>query len=278
MAKRIAYLGPAGTFTEEASLLYDSQAELIPFPSISAVAAAVDTGMTEEGVVPIENSLEGSVTDTLDLLIHESRVLIRRELVLPIVHHLLVKPGTRAHDIAVIYSHPQALAQCRRFVERCFPKVQAVAALSTAAAVQDMMADPSAKAAAIGTARAAALYGAETLAHSIQDEASNLTRFVVLAKDDHPATGNDKTSLCFSFADDRPGLLYGVLREFASRNINLAKIESRPSRERLGRYIFLIDMEGHRLDPVLAEALEGVRAQVSLLKIFGSYPRYEPHK
>ena len=273
MAKRIAYLGPPGTFTEEAALLHDETATLIPFPSIPAVAVAVDSGMAEEGVVAIENSLEGSVTDTLDLLIHESRVLIRKELVLPIEHHLLVKPGTASNEVRVIYSHPQALAQCRRFMERCFPKVDVVAALSTAAAVEEMMASEY-PAAAIGTQRAAHLYGAQTLARGIQDQASNVTRFVVLAPQDHPPTGNDKTSLCFSFAEDRPGVLCGVLQEFAERNINLAKVESRPSRESLGRYIFLVDLEGHHQDPVVSEALARVREKTSLFKILGSYPKY----
>ncbi|MEE8173976.1 MAG: prephenate dehydratase [Dehalococcoidia bacterium] len=274
MPKRIAYLGPAGTFTEEAALAYDEKAELIPFSSIPAVASAVDTGMADEGVVAIENSLEGSVTDTLDLLIHESKVLILRELILPIEHHLLVRPGTQAAEIKNIFSHPQALAQCRRFLERCFPKVQLVSALSTARAVEDMMASDAASA-AIGTRRAAALYGAEILAEGIQDQASNVTRFVVLAPVDHPATGCDKTSLCFSFADDSPGLLCSVLQEFAQRDINLAKVESRPSRESFGRYIFLVDLEGHRQDPVIAEALERVRAKAAVLKILGSYPRYD---
>jgi prephenate dehydratase len=229
--------------------------------------------MAEEGVVAIENSIEGSVTDTLDLLIHESRVLIRKELVLPIKHHLLVKPGTEVGEVKVIFSHPQALGQCRRFVERCFPKAEVVAALSTAAAVEEMMAS-SHPAAAIGTRRAAELYGAATLARGIQDQASNLTRFVVLAPSDHPQTGFDKTSLCFSFAEDRPGVLCEVLQEFAQRNINLAKLESRPSKESLGRYIFLCDLEGHREDPAVSEALKRVQERTALFKILGSYPRY----
>lgn len=274
MSKRIAYLGPAGTFTEEAAMLHDSSAQLVPFPSIPAVAAAVDTGMTDEGVVAIENSIEGSVTDTLDLLIHETKVLIRRELVLPIVHHLLVRPGTPAHQIATIFSHPQALAQCRRFLERCFPKAYLASALSTAAAVEQMVGNDS-PAAAIGTRRAAELYGAEILASGIQDQAANVTRFVVLAPTDHPPTGHDKTSLCFSFEEDRPGLLCGALQEFAQRNINLAKIESRPSRQSFGKYIFLVDLEGHRQDRLVAEALERVRAKTALFKIFGSYPSYK---
>jgi len=273
MARRIAYLGPPGTFTEEAALLHDKTAQLIPFPSIPGVAVAVASGMAEEGVVAIENSIEGSVTDTLDLLIHESGVLIKKELVLPIEHHLLVKPGTEASEVKVLYSHPQALAQCRHFIERCFPRVEVVAALSTAAAVEEMMASPH-PATAIGTSRAAELYGAETLAKGIQDQAANVTRFVVLAPTDHPPTGFDKTSLCFAFADDRPGVLCEVLQEFAQRNINLAKVESRPSKESLGKYIFLIDLEGHHDDPSISEALQIVRQKTSLFKVFGSYPRY----
>jgi prephenate dehydratase len=273
MAKRIAYLGPQGTFTEDAALLHDKTAQLIPFPSIPAVAVAVTSGMAEEGVVAIENSLEGSVTDTLDLLIHESGVFIRKELVLPIEHYLLVKPGTEAGEVKVLYSHPQALGQCRNVIERCFPKVNVVAALSNAAAVEEMMASTH-SAAAIGTRRAAELYGAEILARGIQDKASNVTRFVVLALTDHPPTGSDKTSLCFSFADDRPGVLCEVLQKFAERNINLAKIESRPSKESLGRYIFLIDIEGHHDDSLVSEVLKQVREVTSLFKVFGSYPRY----
>ena len=273
MAKRIAYLGPQGTFTEDAALLHDKTAQLIPFPSIPAVAVAVASGMAEEGVVAIENSLEGSVTDTLDLLIHESGVFIRKELVLPIEHYLLVKQGTEAGSVKVLYAHPQALGQCRNVIERCFPKVNVVAALSNAAAVEEMMVSTH-PAAAIGTRRAAEIYDAEILARGIQDKTSNVTRFVVLALTDHPPTGADKTSLCFSFADDRPGVLCEVLQKFAERNINLAKIESRPSKESLGRYIFLIDIEGHHDDSLVSEVLKQVREVTSLFKVFGSYPRY----
>ena len=271
-AKRIAFLGPSGTFSEEAALRYDPTAQLLPFASVAAVAAAVDSGMAEEGVVAIENSIEGSVTDTLDILIHESRLSIRQELVLPVDHCLLVRPGMQAADVKVLFSHSQALGQCRRFVERCFPKAEIVAALSTAAAVEEMMARDNA--AAIGTGRAAELYAAEILARDIQDRSDNLTRFVVLAETDHPPTGNDKTSLAFSFADDRPGLLVSALEEFSRRGINLTKVESRPTKERLGEYIFLLDLAGHRTEGKVAEALKAVEGQASFFRIFGAYPRY----
>ena len=273
MTKRVAFLGPEGTFSQEAALLYDPQADLESLPSIPAVAKAVASGISEEGVVPIENSLEGAVTYTLDILIEEDRLFIRRELVLPIEHCLLVKPGHRAIDIQTIYSHPQALGQCRDFLERCFPKAQLVASLSTVSAVEDMEGS-AAPAAAISPRRAADLHGVDVLARGIQDNSSNATRFVILAHADHPPTGRDKTSLCFSFDADKPGLLYEVMGEFARRNINLAKVESRPTKRSLGQYIFLIDCEGHREDARVKEAIEGVQAQVAMLKIFGSYPRW----
>ena len=272
--KRIAYLGPPGTFTEEAAILYAPEADHVPFMNPGAVAQAVASGMAEEGVVAIENSLEGAVTDTLDLLIHESHLSIRYEVVLPIVHCLIVKPGTRVEDIQTVSSHPQALGQCRRFIERRLPKAQVQAALSTSAAVEQMLSHE--HGAAIATRRAAQLYGAEILAEGIQDSASNETRFVVLAKSDHEPTGHDKTSLCFAFTEDRAGILVGVMQAFSSRGISLAKIESRPSKESLGKYIFLVDLEGHRLDPPVKAALDEVVRQTDpqRFKIFGSYPRY----
>ena len=275
MAKKIAYLGPPGTFSEEAALVFDKAARLVPFPSIRAVANAVSLSVAgvAEGIVPIENSIEGAVPDTLDLLIQESGVMIKHELVLPIRQNLVAKPGININDVKVLYSIPQALGQCRDFVALHFPKVSIVAALSTTAAVEEMMAS-SQPAAAIGTARAAEIYGATILASGIQDKASNETRFVILAKEDHAPTGNDKTSLCFAFADDRPGVLVDVMQVFSQKGINLTKVESRPSKDMLGRYIFLIDLEGHRQDKMVKDALDQVRAKTSVLKVFGSYPRY----
>ncbi len=274
MVKRVAFLGPSGTFSEEAALKHDSEAELESLPSIPAVALAVASGIAEEGVVPIENSIEGSVTYTLDILIQEDRLFIRRELVLAIEHCLVVKPGTRSADIQAIYSHPQALSQCRNFIERCFPKAQQIASLSTAAAVVDML-QSSEVSASISPRRAAELEGMEILGHGIQDSVANVTRFVVLGDSDHPRTGKDKTSLCFTFAEDKPGSLYDVMGVFAHRNINLTKVESRPTKQSLGDYIFLIDLEGHREDPMVAAAIDTVRIHTSMLKVFGSYPRWD---
>lgn len=274
MAKRIAFLGPVGTYTEEAALKYDPQADLQPFPSISAVGLAVSSGVTDQGVVPIENSLEGSITFTLDLLISQSGLSIYNEVVLPIQHFLMAKPGTRAPDVQVIYSHPQALAQCSNFLERCFPDAARTASLSTVTAITDMQ-ESRVPAAAISPRRAADLYDVEIIGQDIQDNPNNVTRFAVLDKSDHAPTGRDKTSICFSFDRDAPGSLYGALGEFAQRNINLAKIESRPTKENLGQYIFLIDCEGHREDPLVKEAIESLSTSVTLLKVLGSYPRWD---
>ena len=272
-AKRIAFLGPEGTFSEQACMTFDPRATRVPFPSIRGAAAAVDSGQADEAMVPIENSLEGAVTDTLDLLIHDSALFIRQELVLPIQHALVAAPGTGSKDIRAIYSHPQALAQCRSFLSENYPGAELLASMSTAAAVGEML-ERKGGAAAIANERASSIYGAEVLTRDIEDNHNNVTRFVLLAPTDHPRTGADKTSLCFSFDEDAPGVLHAALGEFAKRGINLEKIESRPTKESLGRYIFLVDLEGHREDTVVQQALSRVQDQVSGLKVFGSYPRY----
>ena len=191
---------------------------------------------------------------------------------LDIVHNLMVKPGVVLAAVQRVYSHPQALGQCRRYLEQHLPNAELAASLSTAEAVEQAIASD-VPAAAIAPSRAAELYGAQILAPGIQDDDNNVTRFVVLGKSDHPRTGNDLTSVAMAFSQDRPGQLFGVLKEFAERNINLTKIESRPTRLGLGKYYFLVDIEGHRNDPVLEEILGNIRKKASLLKVFGSYPR-----
>ncbi len=267
----VAYLGPPGTFTEEAALRYRAGATLLPYPTESAVAAAVEAGDADEGVLAIENSIEGPVTRTVDALVHDSQLSIKAEIVLAIEHCLIARPGTNVDSIEAIYAHTQALNQCRKYIDRRFPRARQVAALSNAAAVEEVMSVPGG--AAIAGARAAHLYGAEVLERGIGDAPNNKTRFVVVAPTDAAPTGHDKTSIAFTVAHDRPGTLIEVLQVFSDRSINLTKIESRPSREELGIYIFLVDLEGHRSDPPVAEALRAVEEKAFFCRILGSYPR-----
>ncbi len=268
----IAYLGPPGTFSEEAAVAYGGTgAAFLPLASIPAVVTAVETGAATVGVLPIENVLEGSVPSTLDLLIHETDLRIAGETVLPIRHYLVAREGLSLPEIKVLHAHPQSLGQCRRFVERCLPGVATIAALSNSAAPAEAMVDAR-PAAAISTLRAAELTGAHILAHDIQDRSGNVTRFIALGREDSSPTGDDKTSMCFGFAEDRAGILVDTLQELARAGINMTKLESRPSKETLGEYIFLVDINGHRADPQIAAALERIRAKTGLFKVFGSYP------
>lgn len=271
MPNRLAYLGPPGTFSEQAAIDYDPQAQAVPFLTIPMVFASVGDGLADEAVLPIENSLEGSVTHTLDLLIHQTDLKIKCEQVVSIVHCLLADKGTDLEDVQVVYSHPQALAQCREYLAKNLPRTTHVASLSTSGALQDMRISK-VPAVAISTHRAAELYSAHVVERGIEDVVNNQTRFVVLAPQDHARTGRDKTSVCLDFGSDEPGILYRTLGELAERDINLVKIESRPDRRSLGRYVFLIDMEGHREDPPVSEALGALKSRASMFKVLGSYP------
>ena len=272
MADRLAYLGPEGTYSEQAAIDYDPRLERVAYNAIPLVVAAAGNREVDEAIVPIENSLEGTVTFTVDLLIHESNLKIRGEVVVPIHHCLLIDPGTRLDQIEVVYSHPQALAQCRGYLTRNLPNAESVASLSTAGAVLDMR-ESRHTAAAISSRRAAELFDATILDANIEDVFNNQTRFVVLGESDSRPTGRDRTSICFDFAQDAPGVLYDTLGELARRDINMIKIESRPDRRSLGQYVFLIDLEGHREDDIIRDALEGIRSRVSMFKVLGSYPR-----
>jgi prephenate dehydratase len=269
-----AFLGPRGTFSDEAALLHAATDDLVAFSSFPALVSAVETGLADDAVLPIENSIEGAVSTTLDLLIHETTLRIAGELALPVRHFLITAPGTKLSDVRVVTSHPQPFGQCRRFLDRCLPGVEQVAALSTAGAVQEVVKASDGQRAAIGTARAAELYGGVILAHDIQDVHTNVTRFVVLAASDRPPTGADKTSIAFRIRENVPGALHDILAELARERIQMTKIESRPSKGWLGDYVFLIDFEGHRLDDRVAFVLDRIRDRCSMLKIFGSYPRF----
>lgn len=269
---RVGYLGPPGTFGEMAARSFAPEATHLPFPSHAAVAAAVDRGEADCGVLAIENSLSGSVAETLDILIHDTTLQIQQELVVPVVHNLVVKPGVTAAEIEVIYSHTQVLGQCRRFLETRFPQARFEAALSTAEAAEQAV-RRGAPAAAIATVRAAELYGGEIIERGVQDSNNNVTRFVVIGREATSPTGHDRTSIAFTL-EERPGSLAEVLREFAARSLNCSKIESRPTREVFGEYVFLIDFHGHRDDPVVREVLAAIAPCCGVLKVFGSYPRW----
>jgi prephenate dehydratase len=275
MSRTIAYLGPPGSFSEEAARAYAPGDEHLPLASMPAVVTAVETGAAGVGMLPIENVLEGGVTTTLDLLIHETDLRIAGETVVPIRQVLVAQPGLLLNQIKVLYAHPQSLGQCRKFIERCLPGVATVASLSNSAAPAEALADAR-PAAAISTQRAAQLAEAAILARDIQDRAGNVTRFIAIGRADHPPTGDDKTSFCFGFGEeDRAGTLVGALEELAIASINMTKLESRPSKVVLGSYIFLVDLNGHRLDPPVAAALERIQRKTGFFKIFGSYPRWQ---
>jgi prephenate dehydratase len=268
---RVAHLGPPGTFGESAAFVWHPRAEYMALPSHVAVVEAVDRGGADVGVLAIENSIEGSVNETLDLLIHDTELSLVGEVVVPVEHCLLASPETPREAIRVVYSHPQALAQCRKYLARELPAARQEVTLSTVLGVERAMEEPDA--AAIGSERAAHRLSAAVLDRSIQDRSGSVTRFVIVGRDVPEPTGRDKTSLAFKTAHDRPGTLVEVLGELASRGVNLTKIESRPSRDALGVYVFLIDLEGHARDPRVAEALDGVRSRASWLRVFGSYRR-----
>ncbi len=263
----IGYFGPKGTFTEEAALKIEGEHRA--FGSINEVFQAVESGKVDCGVVPIENSIEGSVCITLDLLTHDYDLKIKGEIILPISHNLLINPDAEMGDIEIVYSHSQALSQCRKFIEDL--KVEMRSVTSTSKAAELIVGKKSS--AAISTRRAAELNGLKVAARDIQDYKNNLTRFVIISRQDHDKTGKDKTSIVFSLSEDRPGGLYEILGVFAGFNINLTKIESRPSKEKLGRYIFFIDFEGHRDDLMIRNIISMIQPKVGYLKIFGSYPK-----
>jgi prephenate dehydratase len=264
---RIGYLGPPGTFTEEAALTI--QGKHIAFSNIRTVFEAVKSGDVECGVAPIENSIEGSVGVTLDLMTHDYDLKIKGEILLPISNNLLINNDARIEDLKSVYSHSQALSQCKKFIEGL--NVDIHSASSTAAAANLISGNK--YAAAIGTRRAAQLNNLKIAAYDIQDYKNNITRFIIINREDHAKTGKDKTSIVFSLLEDEPGGLYGILGIFAENNINLTKIESRPAKEKLGRYLFYIDFEGHREEELIRNILNIIKSKVGYIKMFGSYPK-----
>lgn len=265
---KVAYFGPQATFTHLAALRhFGSSADLMPSESIKEVFEAVDTGKTEYGVVPIENSSEGIVSHTLDMFI-DYDLSICAEVFLEVSHHLLSMTGRKA-DIKNIYSHPQPAAQCRGWLEANMPGIPVIEAASTAKAAETAAREKSA--AAIASELAATVYGLKFVEKRIEDSRRNFTRFLVISSQLHPRTGNDKTSIMFS-AKDQPGALYGALEPFKRAKINLTKIESRPSRRKAWEYIFFVDLLGHIEDKKVQKAIGEMKEASLFLKVLGSYP------
>lgn len=273
---RIAYLGPAGTFTEDALAEARGGEEFEPLrtATIAEAILAVERGEAERALVPIENSTEGSVRPTLDTLVFEAAgVTIVGEHDYAVHVHLIARAGTETAAVEAVLSHPQPLAQCARFLSEQLPGVERRGVSSTAAAVR-MVAESERPWAALGARTAADLYGCEVLREGVEDEPDNVTRFVWIAPRGTEAGGNGpwKTSLVFSeLGADHPGALVDALQEFSSRGINLSRIESRPLRQGLGRYMFFVDLEGAAADATVAEAIEGLRAKAESVRILGSY-------
>jgi prephenate dehydratase len=277
---RIAFLGPPGTFGEEALL---TQADLatashVAMRSMLDVLEATENGDVELGLVAIENSIEGPVTPVLDHLIFEADLLVQREVVLRVSQNLIAPAGTSLADVRRVISIPPALEQCRKFFARQLPDADLVPANSTAEAVRLLAEERPAGTAAIGTALAAKLYGLEVLAADVEDHPDNSTRFVLVARDGIPApTGHDITSIVCFQRQDKPGNLHLISAQFAAREINLTKFESRPTKKGLGDYCFAVDLDGHIADDVVADCLRNLHAELGAVKFLGSYPAAGEH-
>jgi prephenate dehydratase len=274
-ATTVAYFGPAATFTQEALLTQPdlAAADLRPLPTITAVLEEVAAGQVDVGFIPIENAIEGTVSASIDGLIFDVDLYIQREVVMDIHLHLMAMPGVRLSDVARVASYPHALAQCQKFLARELPGVAQEAANSTADAARRLGESGAPDAAAISPRLAAERYGLVILAEDVEDHPENQTRFVAVGRGHvPPPSGHDKTSIvCFQQAD-HPGSLHGILGQFAARNINLTKLESRPTKQGLGDYCFVIDLSGHVDDEVIGDCLRTLHAGLADLKFLGSYP------
>ena len=278
--RRVAFLGPEGTFTEQALLSQPDLAsqELVPMGTFAEVLAAVEAGEVDLGFVGIENSIEGTVNVTIDALALEHDLLIQREVVLGIQLSFMAPPGVALSDIRRVLTFPVAAGQCRTWLARELPGVEVVAANSNAEAARLVGTENDGQSAAVAPALAAKIYGLEVLASDIEDHPENSTRFVLVGKDPvPPPTGHDKTTIVVFQRTDRAGSLLAILQEFAARAINLVKLESRPTKKALGDYCFIIDLEGHLADELVADCLRDVRSKVADIKYLGSYPAAGEH-
>ncbi|MFQ5997226.1 MAG: prephenate dehydratase [Dehalococcoidales bacterium] len=265
----VAFQGEVGAYSEEAVFqFFGSSVQVRPRETLEQVFKAVEEGV-QFGVVPVENSLEGSISRVYDLML-DSTLMVCGEIELRVIHCLIASPGAGLDTIKRVYSHPQALAQCRSFLKHL--NAELIPTYDTAGSVKMIKGKGLSDSAAIASARAAEIYGMKVITQEIEDNPNNFTRFFILSKEDSPPSGNDKTSIVFS-VKDRPGALYGALGEFTRRNINLTKLESRPTRQKPWQYNFYLDFEGHREDRQAQEALESLEKISIFVKVLGSYPK-----
>ena len=266
----VAFQGEIGAYSEEAAFhFFGPSTQVKPCESLDNVFKAVEQDETQFGIIPIENSLEGSVSRSYDLLL-ASNLRVCGETELRVIHCLIASTETRLDLIKRVYSHPQALGQCQAFLKHL--DCELTPTYDTAGSVKMIKEKGITNGAAIASARAAEIYGMQIIAKEIEDNPNNFTRFFILAKQDSPSSGNDKTSIVFS-VKHRPGALYELLRQLASKNINLTKVESRPTRQKAWEYNFYLDFEGHREDKAAREALDSLEKTSLFIKILGSYPK-----
>lgn len=272
---KLGFLGPQGTFSHNAAIEYikrNKEYQLIEYNTIPELMIAVNRGLISEAIVPIENSLEGAVTSTLDMFVTDLEIVIKSEIIIPISLNLLVKEGTTGDNIKEVLSHPQPFGQCRKYLAEKFSNVYMRPVTSTAAAA-DEVAQSNGDLAAIGSQLAGELYGLVVLDKDIQDGKNNFTRFVIISQEKAKRTAHDKTAIVFS-TDNEPGSLYRILDILNIWGVNMTRIESRPSKEQLGKYIFYVDIVGNQEEEDIRDALAMVKRKASFLKILGSYPIY----
>ncbi|MFM8563463.1 MAG: prephenate dehydratase [Acidimicrobiia bacterium] len=280
-ALKVGFFGPFGTFTEQAvrSQADLGRGELVAFRTVPDVLDAVASGDVEFGVVPIENSIEGSVNFTQDALSFDYDLLIQREIVMNIEHCLLALPGTTLHDVTTVMSIPVATAQCHRYLRENLPDAEVRAANSTAEAARSVGHEKLVGVAAIAPCNAASLYGLAVVASNIEDHSGNQTRFVVVGRSGIPApTGHDVTGIVVYQRADEPGSLISILQEFAARRVNITNLLSRPTKDGgLGDYCFVMYLDGHIADELVADALRALHAKQGGVKFLGSYPAAGEH-
>lgn len=267
---KVAYLGPEGTFTQQAALKHFGESAVsLPMAAIDEVFREVEAGAVNYGVVPVENSTEGVVNHTLDTFM-DSSINICGEVVLRIHHHLLVSENTRRDKVSRVYSHPQSFAQCRKWLDAHFPHAERVPVASNAEAAKLVKTEW--HSAAIAGDMAAKLYGLERVAEKIEDRPDNSTRFLIIGSQDVPMSGDDKTSLVVAMRN-QPGALHDLLEPFHRHQVDMTRLETRPSRTGVWNYVFFIDFKGHYAEPHVAAMLEEVRLRAADLRVLGSYPK-----